>query len=132
MYIDVIEHILDEQTELEIAQSFLKKGGHLIILVPAHNFLYNEFDQSIGHRRRYKKKMLRNLVPKQLEQQRLIYLDSLGLIASLANKLILKQSYPSLKQIRFWDRTIVPASKMIDTLSFYLIGKSLLGIWKNI
>lgn len=131
IYIDVIEHIEFDSKELEKASSFLKPGGKLIILVPAHNYLYSEFDTSIGHFRRYNKKMLLDAVPKDLIKIDLRYLDSLGLLASLANKWFLKQEYPELKQIKFWDNFIIPISKITDVISFYSIGKTVIGIWEK-
>lgn len=132
IYIDVIEHIEKDSSELEKASSFLKPGGHLIVLVPAHNYLFSEFDKSIGHYRRYNKKMLAEAAPKELKQIDLRYLDSVGLFASLANKWFLKQEYPELKQIKFWDNYIIPVSKITDALSFYGIGKTVIGVWKKL
>lgn len=131
IYIDVIEHIENDGVELNKAKNYLKPDGHLIILVPAHNYLFSQFDKSIGHYRRYNKKMLISAVPKNLKKIDLKYLDSIGLFASLANKWFLKQEYPELKQIKFWDNFIIPISKITDFISFYTIGKTVVGIWQN-
>jgi hypothetical protein len=83
----------------------------------------------VGHYRRYNKRMLRNLsdrVPLVLE-----YLDSVGMLASAANKLFLRRSYPSSGQIKFWDRLLVPMSRLVDPLVLRCIGKSILGVWKK-
>lgn len=131
IYIDVIEHIKNDAEELKKAAHFLKPNGHLIILVPAHNYLFSEFDKSIGHYRRYNKEMLAKAVPKELQKVDLRYLDSIGLLASLANKWFLKQEYPELKQIKFWDNYMIPVSKIMDAISFYAMGKTVVGVWKN-
>lgn len=131
IYIDVIEHIENDGAELQCANNHLKKDGHLIILVPAHQWLYSPFDEAIGHFRRYNKKMLTHAIPPGLFQHKLVYLDSAGLMASVANKLFLKQSYPTQKQVLFWDSALVPLSKLMDVIIFNSIGKSLLGIWKK-
>lgn len=131
LYIDVIEHIEKDHEELKLAEKFLNPNGHLIILVPAHQYLFSPFDKAIGHFRRYNKNMLKTATPKNLKQEKLIYLDSLGLLTSLANKWFLKQSYPKIKQILFWDNFIVPASKILDVIICYKAGKSLIGIWKK-
>ena len=131
LYIDVIEHIENEADELKLAVDYLKPGGYLIILVPAHDFLFSEFDKAIGHYRRYQKNMLKAVTPRELTQEKLIYLDSVGMFASLANKLFLHQKYPKLKQINFWDKTIIPLSKVTDKITFNLVGKTLLGVWKK-
>jgi hypothetical protein len=131
MYIDVIEHIGKDADELNTAKTLLADGGYLIVLVPAHQFLFNEFDKAIGHYRRYNRKMLKASSPAGLKEIKMIYLDSCGLFASLMNKYFLKQSYPTLKQIRFWNRFIVPASKIADPILNYNAGKTLIGIWQK-
>lgn len=131
IYIDVIEHIENDVGELEVALNYLKPGGFLIILVPAYNHLYNEFDKAIGHFRRYDKKMIRACVPAKLKEKKLFYLDSTGFFASLINKYFLKQAYPNEKQIRFWDKVLVSFSKISDRLTFNSFGKSLIGVWQK-
>jgi SAM-dependent methyltransferase len=131
IYIDVIEHIEDDRAELQRAYDYLEDGGVLMILVPAHQFLYSAFDKAIGHYRRYNKSMLRNTVPLALKQLNLMYLDSVGLLASIANKLFLKRSYPNLQQILFWDNVMVSISRVTDPIIFKTLGKSVLGIWKK-
>ena len=53
LYIDVLEHIEDDASELARAASHLAFGGNLVVLVPAHQFLFSAFDAAIGHYRRY-------------------------------------------------------------------------------
>jgi hypothetical protein len=36
---------------------------------------------------------------------------------------------PTLPQILFWDRYLVPVSRVLDRLVFHGFGKSILGIW---
>ena len=62
---------------------------------------------------------------------RLRFLDTVGLAASLANRLFLKQSMPSASQIRLWDGAMVPLSRFVDPLSGYRLGKSILGVWRR-
>ncbi|MFN3640427.1 MAG: class I SAM-dependent methyltransferase [Flavobacterium sp.] len=131
LYIDVIEHIENDSEELKKANERLAANGNLIVLVPAHNFLFSPFDKAIGHYRRYNKKMLQLAVPKGLTQKKLIYLDSVGLLASLVNKFFLKQSYPTVKQVLFWDKFIIPVSRVTDKVFFNSIGKTTVGIWQK-
>lgn len=132
MYIDVIEHIERDAEELQRASELLETNGYLIILVPAHQFLYNEFDKAIGHYRRYNKKILVATIPTDLKLLKMRYFDSCGLASSLANKYFLRQNYPTVKQILFWDKFLVPVSKIVDFISNYNIGKTLVGIWQKI
>lgn len=50
---DVIEHIEDDESALKNLYSFVKKGGNLVITVPAHMHLYGKRDKNWGHYRRY-------------------------------------------------------------------------------
>lgn len=131
IYIDVIEHIEDDKSEVKLASQYLKEAGTLIVLVPAHQYLFNEFDTALGHFRRYNKKMLKEVVPEGLKEIEIFYLDSIGLLASLANKWFLKQSTPTEKQILFWDNFIITVSKLIDPIISYSLGKTVIGIWKK-
>lgn len=131
LYIDVLEHILHDKKELETAADFLKSGGALIVLSPAVPFLFSPFDKAIGHYRRYTRNSLSRIRPAGLLTQRIHYLDSAGFFASLANRLLLKQQYPSHNQVRTWDKFMIPVSKITDVLFFYSFGKSILGIWKK-
>ncbi|NMF60559.1 class I SAM-dependent methyltransferase [Pseudanabaena yagii] len=131
LYIDVLEHIYKDNSELIKATQLLNTNGSLIVLSPAHQCLFSSFDSSIGHYRRYNKSMIRKILPHNIEITKLIYLDCVGLIANIVNKLFLKQRTPSLKQIQFWDNFMVPISRKIDPLIFYSLGKSVLLIGKK-
>ena len=53
LYIDVMEHIAGDRQEMADAAARLRPGGHLIVLSPAHQWLFSPFDEAIGHYRRY-------------------------------------------------------------------------------
>jgi SAM-dependent methyltransferase len=131
IYIDVLEHIDESKNEICKIKEMLSKGGHLIILVPSFQFLYNEFDTQLGHYRRYDKLTLRKEINSNFKEKELFYLDSIGLFASMANKYFLKKAYINIKQVMFWDKYLVPVSKVIDKLIFRTVGKSLIGVYTN-
>lgn len=129
IYIDVLEHIAEDHLELERAAARLATGGHLIVLSPAFNFLYSSFDKSIGHYRRYDRKMFQALTPSGCHLERLFYLDSIGMTTSLMNRFLLSQSMPTVQQIKFWDTYLIPVARMTDRLIGYRFGRSILGVW---
>lgn len=131
VYIDVVEHIEKDETELRIASQHLRPGGRLIVLSPAHQWLFTPFDQAIGHFRRYSRKTLSEIGPEGCRKEKVFYLDSAGMLLSIGNKLVLRQPMPTVKQIFFWDRWIVPISKVLDRILFYQLGKSVAGIWRR-
>lgn len=131
LYIDVLEHIEEDQAEIMSAMQHIRPGGRLIVLSPAHQWLFTPFDKAIGHFRRYSKKSLSCLTPQNCSLEKLIYLDSAGLLLSLANKMLLRQSMPTVKQIVFWDRLIVPISTVLDLVLGFRVGKSVVAVWKH-
>jgi SAM-dependent methyltransferase len=131
LYVDVLEHIADDRQELHRAAAHLSPGGHLIVVAPAHQFLYTPFDRAIGHFRRYDRRSLLQAAPGDLRRVRMCYLDSAGVLASLANRLLLRQSEPSRRQIDIWDRVLVRCSRWLDPVLGYRLGKSILAVWQR-
>ena len=129
LYLDVLEHIKDDQSEVQAAYESLKKGGTLIINVPAFQHLYSKFDKDIEHLRRYSKNTLNSLTTKlSFSQTNLFYYDSIGYLLSFASKLITKDYLNNFdKKIKIWD-TLIPFSKLIDLLTLNKFGKSLIMI----
>jgi 2-polyprenyl-3-methyl-5-hydroxy-6-metoxy-1,4-benzoquinol methylase len=131
LYVDVLEHIADDRAELANAARRLLPAGHLLVLSPAHQWLFSPFDKAVGHFRRYRRSTLRSAAPPNLRLVRLRYLDSVGMLASLANRLLLRASQPTAAQIRFWDSRLVPASRWLDGWLGFRVGKSILGVWQK-
>ena len=129
LYIDVLEHIEEDHSELVHAAGRLRPGASLIVLAPAHNFLFSEFDKAVGHFRRYSRKTLVAATPPGVRLVRAFYLDSIGMFASLMNRAVLKASSPTIGQIQFWDTWIIPTSKLIDPLMGYAAGKTVIAVW---
>lgn len=131
IYIDVLEHIEDDRAELAEAALRLRAGGHLIVLSPAYQFLFSPFDAAIGHYRRYSRKDLLRVPNASFRPVRSFYLDSLGAILSLLNRLLVRQSMPSVSTIKTWDSVIVPMSRLADPLLGFSIGRSVIGVWSK-
>ena len=129
VYIDVMEHIANDRAEAIIAASRLAPGGRLVVLVPAHRFLFSAFDAAIGHHRRYNRASLLALAPPGCNLEFCRMLDSVGFFASLANKLLLRTANPTAGQIQLWDRIMVPLSRLIDPLLGYRFGKTVVAVW---
>ena len=50
---DVLEHVEDDEKALAEANRALKRGGTLVLTVPAHQFLWSRHDEASHHKRRY-------------------------------------------------------------------------------
>ena len=129
VYLDVLEHIENDQQEIIKAFSSLKSGGKLIINVPAFQHLYSGFDKDVNHYRRYNKHRLLNLF-KNLDYSfyELKYYDCLGYLLSLMSKIFTKNYKNNFNQkIKIWN-SLIPLSKILDKLIFHSFGKSLMLI----
>lgn len=131
LYIDVLEHIEDDQWEISEAAKHLKEKGYLIILGPAFPFLFSEFDRAIGHFRRYTRSMFPKSHGDGLRIIQTRYLDSAGLMASLANRLLLRSPQPTKQQLSTWDRYLIPCSRFLDKIIQYNLGRSILVIYQK-
>ena len=131
LYLHVLEHIEDDIAELENAVNKLKVGGHIIIMVPAHQHIYSNLDKAVGHYRRYDKKFFKeNLVG--LERVKLMSLDAIGYFLYFLNKLIFKKEiFPSKMKIFIWDKIFTPFTILLDFFSGYKFGKCILAIYKK-
>lgn len=133
IYIDVLEHIEKDAAEVQRAVTLVKPGGYVIVLSPAFQYLYTEFDAAIGHYRRYTRKSIQALTPDGARVQTAFYLDAVGCLASLGNKILLKSSTPNDRQIWMWDRLMVPLSRVVvDRLVGYSFGRSVVCVWRRV
>jgi SAM-dependent methyltransferase len=132
LYIDVLEHIEDDRAEIGRAAELLAPRGTLIVLSPAFQQLFSDFDRSVGHFRRYTRASLAEVMPPSLRQVRLRYLDSVGFLASLSNRALLRQALPTRRQIALWDRVMIPASRVLDPLLARSFGRSVLAVYERI
>jgi SAM-dependent methyltransferase len=131
LYIDVLEHIEADLEELACAVRLMRPGAHLIVLSPAHQFLYSQFDRAIGHFRRYCEESLKDCAPRECTLESIFYLDSIGILASLANRMLLRKAEPTIREIMLWDNLMVPLSTVVDRLLGRRFGKSIVGIWRR-
>ena len=129
LYLDVLEHIQDDQKEIQIAYESLNEGGALVVNVAAFQHLYSKFDKDIDHFRRYSKNTLKSLITNiNFRKTNFIYYDSIGYFLSIASKLITKNYLNNFdKKIKIWD-SLIPYSKLIDLLVLNKFGKSLIMI----
>ena len=131
LYLHVLEHIKDDNKEIEEAIHKLNEDGFLIILVPAHQKMYSNLDKVVGHYRRYDI----DFFNKKINAMKLVnikFLDSTGYFLYKINNLIFKkEKFPSKLKIFIWDKLFTPLSIIIDFILMYKFGKCILAIYKK-
>jgi SAM-dependent methyltransferase len=131
LYLDVLEHINEDRVELVRAAELLSPMGSLVVLAPAHPFLFSPFDAAIGHYRRYNRATLAAPSPTGLRLEVSMMLDSAGFFASLVNRVLLSAPLPSKRQIALWDKFLVPLSRRLDLFCGYKFGKTIVAVWRR-
>jgi SAM-dependent methyltransferase len=133
VYINVLEHIKDDVTELSLAKSVLAPGGRVVIVVPAHQWLYSKVDWLTGHVMRYSKKSLRDVVQAAgLRVLDIRYFDTVGLIPYLVIYKWLRSTRIDGANAILYSRLILPISALFYRLSGgRLIGKNLIAVACN-
>ena len=132
LYMDVLEHIEDDEREINKALKQLNSGGNLIFFVPAYQFLYSNFDKAIGHIKRYNKKFFLSFKKDEnITIIKLKYIDSIGFFIAVLNKLFNKDNKESISLgVKIWDKLIF-LSKIMDLIFLNKFGKSLFCIMKK-
>ncbi len=59
---DILEHIQDDTAVLTEWRRSLRRGGLILLTVPAHQWLFNKHDEVLHHRRRYSAVELRRKI----------------------------------------------------------------------
>jgi len=133
IYLNVLEHIENDTDEINFALNKLNPGGHLIVLVPAHQKLFTKFDEAVGHHRRYNINFFKLNKFENAEIKRLMFLDLFGYILYFFNKIFFKEEiYPSKWKIFLWDKIFSPITILLDFVTRYKFGKNILCIYKKI
>ena len=130
LYLDVLEHVEHPKKELKKVFRSLKKGGKLILALPAFQHLFSQFDKDVGHYKRYTiKTFLNEMGGIKYSNLKNYYIDTIGYFLSLTAKIFLKKDYKSNfdKKIKIWN-FLIHISKILDFFTFYSFGKTLIII----
>ncbi len=130
VYVNVLEHILDDAAEMRTAFDLVAPGGSLGVFVPAMSRLYGSLDYKSGHHRRYDKTRLREVTEGAgFEILELRYLEVAGVVPYWLMYRVLNRQSLSPMSSGIFDRVVVPVSKMVQRLvPNPPIGKNLLAI----
>ncbi len=76
--LDVLEHVDDDRAALESIATRLAPGGHILVTVPAYQWMWSAHDVAHHHKRRYSKRSLRAVIAAAgLTADRIGYFNSL-------------------------------------------------------
>jgi 2-polyprenyl-3-methyl-5-hydroxy-6-metoxy-1,4-benzoquinol methylase len=129
--LNVVEHIEDDYLALKNARKMLKKDGHLIILVPAYQALYNGFDKELEHYRRYTKKSLQEIfIKNEYSIIKSKYFNFAGIAGWYVSGKLQKNKTLPKDQVKLYN-LLVPVFKLIDKVIFNSMGLSVIVVGKK-
>lgn len=128
VYNNVMEHVENDQAELEAVYRMLRPGGRVLIFVPALSWLYSDFDRSLGHYRRYDRDagaelLLRSGFAVEVAK----YVDVLGILPWWISMKMLKGRLTPGK-VSLYDKVGVPLTRLVEKHIAPPLGKNLLFV----
>ena len=126
--VNVLEHLKDDVAALGAFHALLPPGGALVLLVPAHGWLFGSLDRADAHYRRYSRRGLAGRVREAgFRVVELRWLNLAGIAGWFLNGTILRRTFVPEAQYAAYDR-IVPLLRAIESRVPVPIGLSLLCI----
>ncbi len=131
--------IKNDKAALDHTYTLVKEGGYVLIEVPALPCLFSVHDETLGHHRRYNKKMLKKIIdPNKFEIKKIWYQDPIGVLGSFyffkLRKIKIKSDEGEnlvSSQGGIYDKFIIPFEKAIERVITFPFGLNLTAILKK-
>lgn len=128
--LNVVEHIADDKKAIANCKKLLKKGGQVIILVPAFQSIFNHFDTALGHFRRYTAKSLRRVFEvNNLQVIHRQYFNLIGIAGWWVSGSLLRKKVIPEGQMKLYN-FFVPVFRIIDKITNKWLGLSVIMVGK--
>src|SRR5436190_7021144 len=128
--LNVLEHIAPDEQVLRAYYDLLEPGGHAIILVPAHMWLYSPCDEALGHVRRYSNTELHSKMQAAgFEVVMMEEFNRMGVPGWYLNKQLGRRDLNP-RQMRLFE-LLLPVAKGMEALKLGR-GLSLIGVGRKV
>lgn len=126
---NVLEHIADDEATLRELSAMVRPGGMVAVYSPAFRLLMSDFDRSIGHVRRYRKRELCETFERAgFEIAEARYVNLPGFFAWLLVSRLLRKRPTDSGLSRWYDKRVVPVTRWVETRVRPPFGQSVLVI----
>ena len=128
--LNVVEHLEDDFRALQCIHDRLKPGGHLVLMVPAMQFLFGSLDTAFGHYRRYTRNSISKVIQTagftMIKSQ---YINVVGMLGWLLyGKILKRKNLPQQLCGRF--NLVIPLLKVERPIAHF-VGLSVIAIAKK-
>ena len=105
--LNVLEYVLDPGAVIESAATALRPGGSILILAPQSQALFGSLDKTLGHRRRFSRAELRELLAQRgFAVDRTYQLNKIGMPGWWFSARILRRKQISKVMLKLFDKTV--------------------------
>lgn len=127
LFINVLEHIADDEQALENAYKLLDTGGSVVLVCPAHKWLFGPVDKVDGHYRRYSKKELKEkLESSGFKVKKLKYMNFPGMVGWFYHNKILKLEVHKAGDLKLFNK-LTPLFEFVEKF-IPIIGLSIIAV----
>ncbi|MET0623439.1 MAG: methyltransferase domain-containing protein [Pyrinomonadaceae bacterium] len=127
VYVNVLEHVREDEAELRLAASALPVGGRVFLFVPAFQWLYGNFDRQVGHQRRYTRaELAEKCVRAGFRVLRSVYFDAAGVLPWWLKYRVLRSEKLEPAAVKFYDDFCVPVVRRVEAKLPPPLGKNVL------
>lgn len=127
IYVNVLEHVPEDEAELRAVHGALAPGGRVFIFVPAFQWLYGGFDRRVAHVRRYTRPELeRKCAAAGFRILKSVYFDLAGVAPWWVKYRLLKSDSMEPGLVKLYDRCVVPFVKVAERIVPPPLGKNIL------
>jgi SAM-dependent methyltransferase len=131
--LNVLEHLRNDSSALKRIHKILREQrGVVLLMVPAHQWLYGSMDRQAGHFRRYTSTSLRReLEQAGFETLRMVHFNTFGVLPWFINNRILKKELDGSGvglQIKIFDTYVVPVIRRLETMVKFPVGQSIITV----
>jgi len=125
--VNVLEHIEDDVRTLQAMFHIVRKGGRIVIFVPALPALYGTLDQAFGHVRRYRRQELHDKVTAAgFRVVRWRFMNLPGMVPWWISGRLLRARTLAPTTVAAYDRWVVPFLVALEGVCPPPLGQSLL------
>lgn len=124
--VNVLEHVGKPEIAAAGFEEVLRPGGHALVLVPAHDWLFSAADEALGHHMRYTREGITSILEGAgLELVSVRQFNRLGVVGWMVNKAIGRTNVGRLQARVFgW---LLPVARLVERFGF-LPGLSWIAI----
>ena len=129
--LNVIEHIHSDGLAVANCKKLLAPGGHLVVLVPAYQTLYNSLDKELEHFRRYTRSSVKELFRSQgLEILNCWYFNLAGILGwFVAGSIMHKKALPGGSLVLY--NKLAPLFRVADRITGNRVGLSVIIVGRK-